>query len=156
MLRLYNRASRTIYTLKKNVMKTNESAPVETGKLGLEVSSRLLHQRLGVKTRHNGWIGRRIEDCLFDEGIDFYILPNLDYSNLSNQDWGGDRRSIEYVLTLGAAKEFWRNQSGFWFVSETFGRTIVANAVVWKLNREAAERRLPESGFNVDYKLKNQ
>ena len=77
-------------------------------------NARDLHAFLEVATRFNDWIKDRIERYEFVEGEDYLILKSqeqasqLDYSNSSNQDaptWGGDRRSIDYHLTLDMAKE---------------------------------------------------
>lgn len=60
-----------------------------------------LHEWLGVDTRFNDWITRRIEEYGFEEGEDYRLTV------LSNQKTGrgGDRRSVEYQLTLNMAKE---------------------------------------------------
>lgn len=67
-------------------------------------NARDLHAALQVETRFNDWMARRIEDYGFVDGLDF---QTIDYSNLSNQKKGrgGDRRSIDYHLTLDMAKE---------------------------------------------------
>lgn len=67
-------------------------------------NARDLHAALQVDTRFNDWMARRIEDYGFVDGLDF---QTIDYSNLSNQKKGrgGDRRSIDYHLTLDMAKE---------------------------------------------------
>lgn len=67
-------------------------------------NARDLHAALQVVTRFNDWITRRIEDYGFVENFDF---QTIDYSTLSNQKKGrgGDRRSIDYHLTLDMAKE---------------------------------------------------
>jgi phage anti-repressor protein len=87
----------TNYELKINNMNTSEIIPVETGKLGLEVSSRLLHERLNVGHRHNDWVRNRINEYGFIEGEDFYY-------NFSKST--GGRQAKEYILTLDVAKEF--------------------------------------------------
>ncbi|GGY03922.1 antA/AntB antirepressor family protein [Paludibacterium paludis] len=78
------------------------------------VDARTLHAKLEVQTRFNDWIERRIEEYGFEEGTDFWTNlsgsnggGNLDYSNLSNQErrHGGDRRSMDYQLTLRMAME---------------------------------------------------
>ena len=67
-------------------------------------NARDLHAALQVETRFNDWMARRIEDYGFVDGLDF---QTIDYSNLSNQKKGrgGDRRSIDYHLTMDMAKE---------------------------------------------------
>ena len=74
----------------------NEIVPVESGKLGLMVNSRLLWQKLKSKRQYANWIAERIERYGFVEGMDFLI--NLLKST-------GGRRSVDYVLTLDMAKE---------------------------------------------------
>jgi phage anti-repressor protein len=74
-----------------------EIIPIERGKFGLGVSSILLHRKLGIRTRHNDWIERRLAEYGFREGVDFY-------SNLSKST--GGRQPVEYILTLDVAKEF--------------------------------------------------
>ena len=67
-------------------------------------NARDLHSALKVDTRFNDWIARRIDEYGFVENVDFWTF---DYSSLSNQKKrrGGDRRSIDYHLTLDMAKE---------------------------------------------------
>lgn len=60
------------------------------------VSAKELHDNLGVTTRFNDWISRRIKKYGFEEGLDFYSL-------LSKSD--GGRPSTEYYLKLDTAKE---------------------------------------------------
>ncbi|WP_347839297.1 antA/AntB antirepressor family protein [uncultured Draconibacterium sp.] len=65
------------------------------------IDAKLLHQQLQVSTRFNDWIQRRIKEFGFEEDKDFYSI-------LSNQKflgWGGNRRSIDYHLTMDMAKE---------------------------------------------------
>jgi phage anti-repressor protein len=67
------------------------------------VSARDLHRALEVGRDFSTWIKGRIEEYGFAEGEDYH----LDSPNLGNQDvgWGGDRRSIDYLLSVGMAKE---------------------------------------------------
>lgn len=58
------------------------------------VHARELHEKLGVKTRFNDWIARRISETMAVEGEDYF------YSNLSNG------HSKDYLLTIDLAKEF--------------------------------------------------
>lgn len=58
------------------------------------VNARELHEKLGVKTRFNDWIARRISETMAVEGEDYF------YSNLSNG------HSKDYLLTIDLAKEF--------------------------------------------------
>ena len=74
------------------------------------VSARELHQFLESKQEFSNWIKNRIKQYDLIENIDFIRLPdqtNFDLINLSNQNKkrGGDRRSIEYALSISAAKE---------------------------------------------------
>ena len=62
----------------------------------LTCDSRDLHAFLGVETRHNDWITRRIERYGFTEGSDF-----IHYSDLSNTS----DRTIHYRLSLDMAKQ---------------------------------------------------
>jgi anti-repressor protein len=77
----------------------NGLVPIYAGKVGEDetnaVDARALHEKLGVGSRFNDWIGNRIKDCNFSEGQDFIAVTK----NLVN---GG--RSKEYWLTLDAAK----------------------------------------------------
>jgi phage anti-repressor protein len=200
--------------------------PVEVINNEIMVDSRLLHHKLEIKTPHRKWMIRRIEDCLFDEGADFYTnlyeskgaQTKLERTNLSVQVWGGDRRSTGYMLTLDAAKElamlehnevgktirryfievekqyrdwigiklpqlekdvdlfsqrigydyvqllrsvgcstskgaihsrinknrqeFWKSIRGDWFVSEDFGKTIIAYAIARRWSNEKKRRHL--------------
>jgi len=66
------------------------------------VDARELHAFLDVGKRFATWITDRIVQYGFVENQDFVI----DFPNLGNQSGrGGDRRSKEYILTLGMAKE---------------------------------------------------
>jgi phage anti-repressor protein len=76
-----------------------EFVPVEAEQNGLWVNSLLLHQKLGIATRHNAWMARRIESYGFVEGFDF--CPKLGNINQT----GPGRPSIVYSLTLTMAKE---------------------------------------------------
>ncbi|BDB14040.1 antA/AntB antirepressor family protein [Acidithiobacillus ferrooxidans] len=65
-------------------------------------NARDLHAFLGVRAYFAHWIKRRIQLHGFVEGEDFSIF---DLPNLANQnERGGDRRSVEYHLTIEAAK----------------------------------------------------
>jgi phage anti-repressor protein len=67
------------------------------------VNARDLHKALEVGRDFSNWIKGRIEEYSFVEGEDFH----LDSPKLANQDagWGGDRRSINYLLSVDMAKE---------------------------------------------------
>lgn len=82
--------------------KLNELVIARNGD-NLLIDARLLHQQLQVSSRFNDWIKNRITEFGFEEGNDYFV-----YSNFSNQKlfrWGGNRRSVEYNLTLDMAKE---------------------------------------------------
>lgn len=73
-----------------------------------------LHAFLGVQTRFNDWVARRIEQYGFVEGEDYYsVLSNRDdqenavcYSNLSSKtERRGGHNRVDYHLTLDTAKE---------------------------------------------------
>jgi phage anti-repressor protein len=89
-----------------------------------------------IEKRYRDWIGfilprLEVERDLFDTRTGYnYIklLLSCECSVLS----GSVRRRIRRH-----PQEFWRNGTGHWFVSEAYGRTIVANAVTRRLNREA-------------------
>ena len=61
------------------------------------VNAQDLWEFLGVQTRFDDWIRRRIEDCQFRDGIDF-----LKFEEKST----GGRPTVEYHLNLDAAKHF--------------------------------------------------
>lgn len=73
-----------------------------------------LHEFMGVQTRFNDWIGRRIEQYGFVEGEDYYsVLSNradqgstFCYSDLSSKtERRGGHNRTGYHLTLDMAKE---------------------------------------------------
>jgi phage anti-repressor protein len=95
-----------------------------------------------IEKRYRDWIG--------------FILPRLEVE----RDLFGERTGYNYIKLLMSCgcsvisssvrrrirrnpQEFWKGMSGNYIVSERYGRTIVANAVTRRLNREAAERRPP-------------
>lgn len=83
------------------------------------VSARELHAELEVGRDFSTWIKRRIEQYGFEEGVDFCSFLSestggrsskecaFDSPELGNQTSGrgGDRRSIEYHISLDMAKE---------------------------------------------------
>lgn len=92
-------------------MNASKLIPVFTGTLQYQTvqlsNARDLHAMLDVGKDFSTWIKDRIEQYGFTEGED-YIVAKLDSPDLGNQDaptWGGDRRSIDYHLTLDMAKE---------------------------------------------------
>jgi phage anti-repressor protein len=73
-----------------------EIIPVANGKLGLEVNSRALHEKLGIQTKYATWIDRQIQEYGFVDGIDFF--PKLGRSPMGHT-------IKEYDITLDMAKE---------------------------------------------------
>lgn len=73
--------------------------------------ARDLHGFLGVGRDFSNWIKGRIDHFGFDEGEDFSPVSvkrtSFETPDLANQNQsrGGDRRSIDYHLTLDMAKE---------------------------------------------------
>lgn len=68
------------------------------------VEARILYEQIGVATRFNDWIARRIQEYGFEEGEDYIKVGYSDRSNQSTAR-GGDRRSVDYYLTTEMAKE---------------------------------------------------
>lgn len=89
-------------------MAAQQLVPVFTGELIEQTTqycnARDLHASLKVGRDFSNWIKGRIEEYSFVEGVDFVLF---DSPNLANQKKGrgGDRRSIDYHLTLDMAKE---------------------------------------------------
>lgn len=80
------------------------------------VDARVLHDFMQIKRDFTNWIKARIAKYGFVENQDFEVFANsgenshlgqnIDSPNLANQKGrGGDRRSIDYHLTLDMAKE---------------------------------------------------
>lgn len=98
---------------------------------------------LEVEKRYRDWIG--------------FVLPRLD----QDVDLFGVRLGYNYVQLLGAVglslksgsvngrrrrhpSEFWKNQRGVWFVSEDFGKTIIAWAAARRLSYDIRHRSLEQ------------
>lgn len=79
------------------VQRTIEDEPEPT------VSARDLHAFLRVGRDFATWIKDRIEEYRFREGADFVRFDPPDLGNQKGR--GGNRRGIEYALSLGMAKE---------------------------------------------------
>ena len=62
------------------------------------VNARELHDRLGVKTRFNDWMQRRINEYGFEDGVDFTVLKNEYGKN-------GQFKPTEYIISIDMAKE---------------------------------------------------
>lgn len=74
------------------------------------ISAKELHRMLGVGKFFGNWLKERVGRYKFVEGEDYWPCEDqrgFDLPNLANQKTGqgGDRRSQDYWLTLGMAKE---------------------------------------------------
>ncbi len=65
------------------------------------VDARELHRKLGSKRNFADWIKQRIEKYEFIENEDFFLISQI----CEIKGRGGDRRSVEYHLTITMAKE---------------------------------------------------
>ena len=66
------------------------------------IDARALHNFLGVDTRFNDWVSRRIEEYGFVENQDFVLVTQ----NRVTKSRGGNRKmTTDYFLTLEMAKE---------------------------------------------------
>lgn len=114
-----------------------ELAMVEENEIGRAIRKYFIE----IEKRYRDWIG--------------FILPKLE----CDFDLFGKRTGYDYLqllrtcgcsTTSGAVsqrmrnnrQEFWRNQCNVIFVSEVYGKTIIANAVTRKLNAEMKQRRI--------------
>ncbi|MDO3814995.1 antA/AntB antirepressor family protein [Salmonella enterica] len=103
--------------------------PVIPGQIGGQetgtVSAKALHKALGVGNDFSTWVKLRIEEYGFVMGTDYAVFDSSDFRNQSTnidrhrEEWktkrGGDRRSKDYLLSLGTAKEWAmleRNEQG--------------------------------------------
>ena len=99
---------------------TSALIPVFTGTLSNSTvrlcNARTLHAFMAVQRDFSDWIKGRIRKFGFVEGVDYLLVKsgeqvsaelgkNFDSPNRGNQKRGGDRRSIDYHLTLDMAKE---------------------------------------------------
>ncbi|MEA5196677.1 antA/AntB antirepressor family protein [Enterobacter roggenkampii] len=111
---------------------TNDFAaivPVISGQIGGReasiVSAKALHKALGVGNDFSTWIKLRIDEYGFSLSADYVVFDSSDFRNQSSNfeqgspGWatkrGGDRRSKDYGLSLGMAKELAmveRNEQG--------------------------------------------
>lgn len=77
---------------------------------GFSVNGRNLHEQLGVGRDYSTWIKSRISKYNFIENEDYEVITKSG-ENLIHQNGGiknthgGDRKSIEYMLTLDMAKQ---------------------------------------------------
>ncbi|CAE6906848.1 Putative Phage anti-repressor protein [Pseudomonas marincola] len=94
-----------IQTENNQVMGYGTLIPVRFGELNGEVvqlcSARDLYICLGVTTRFNDWVSRRVAEYGFIEGQDFSMVTQKRVT----KGRGGDRRSQEYSLSVDMAKE---------------------------------------------------
>ncbi|WP_419721677.1 antA/AntB antirepressor family protein [Pantoea dispersa] len=93
--------------------------PVISGQIGGRetniVSAKALHKALGVGNDFSTWVKLRIDEYGFTLGADYVVFDSSDFRNQSanieqaERGWvtkrGGDRRSKDYGLSLGMAKE---------------------------------------------------
>lgn len=77
--------------------------PVFTGQITEEstqlCNARDLHAHLKVGRDFSNWIKGRIDEFSFVEGVDFFVFDSPIPANQKKRR-GGDRRSIDYHLTL--------------------------------------------------------
>jgi len=84
------------------ILKYQEILPVLQDENSSTVNARDLHNQLGVGKDFSTWIKEKIENYGFEDKIDY----SIETPKTGNQKGkGGDRRSIEYSLTLSTAKE---------------------------------------------------
>ena len=69
-----------------------------------QCDARELHARLQVGRDFSSWIKGRVDEYGFIEGVDFLVIDSPNPAN-QKKGRGGDRRSIDYHLTLDMAKE---------------------------------------------------
>ncbi|MCX8655542.1 antA/AntB antirepressor family protein [Gilliamella sp. B2894] len=84
------------------------------GKLQQTVSAKALHNYLKVGNDSSTWIKGRIKEYGLIKNDDFLIFDSSEFRNQSTNNeqqikWttrrGGDRKSTDYILTIGTAKE---------------------------------------------------
>ncbi|MCO6556636.1 MAG: antA/AntB antirepressor family protein [Gilliamella sp.] len=84
------------------------------GKLQQTVSAKALHNYLKVGNDFSTWIKGRIKEYELIKNDDFLIFDSSEFRNQSTNNeqqikWttkrGGDRKSTDYILTIGTAKE---------------------------------------------------
>jgi len=90
-----------------NFGKNSEPIPVESGELGLQVNSRLLHQALKSGWQYADWMRTRIKEYDFVEGVDFlrkYLINTREVFQEFLKNPGG-RPATTYIITVDMAKE---------------------------------------------------
>lgn len=89
-------------------MAAQQLIPVFTGELTDQeaqyCNARDLHRSLKVGRDFSNWIKGRIDEYGFVKGVDFEVFDSPIPANQKGRR-GGDRRSIDYHLTLDMAKE---------------------------------------------------
>lgn len=68
-------------------------------------SGRELHEYLGVGRRFTTWIQGRIDEYGFEENVDFTVVSLISQNGEIKNSKGGDRKSVDYLITLDMAKE---------------------------------------------------
>ncbi len=74
------------------------------GTLQAAVDAREVHRFLNSKRRFADWVKDKISEYEFEEDIDFIVIRYSQNSETKRKP-GGNRRSIDYYLTLDTAKE---------------------------------------------------
>ncbi|TKJ94582.1 antA/AntB antirepressor family protein [Erwinia persicina] len=135
--------------------------PIISGQIGGRetniVSAKALHKALGVGNDFSTWLKLRIDEYDFTLGADFVVFDSSEYRNQStnseqvNAGWktkrGGDRRSKDYGLALGMAKELAmveRNEQGRavrrYFIQCEEALQLSAPAIAAKYRRQLKAR----------------
>lgn len=135
--------------------------PVISGQIGGRenniVSAKALHKALGVGRDFSNWIKDRIDEYGFTSAIDYVLFDSPILANQStnfeqgNASWvtkrGGDRRSKDYGLSLGMAKELAmveRNEQGRavrrYFIQCEEALQLSAPAIAAKYRRQLKAR----------------
>ena len=86
---------------KEIILKYQEVLPILNEDDNTTVNARDLHNQLGVGRDFSTWIKDKIKKYNFEEELDYFLI----HQNGGIKGRGGDRRSIEYTLTLSMAKE---------------------------------------------------
>ena len=90
----------------KLIVKYQKTLPILTEQAkGFCINARDLHNQLGVGRDFSTWIKGRIKKYNFKEEVDFTIQNLIHQNGGIKNNHGGDRKSIDYILTLDMAKE---------------------------------------------------
>lgn len=87
----------------KLIMKYQKELPILCCEEGNSISAKQLHKQLGVGRDFSTWIKGRISKYNFKESID-YNTELLIHQNGGINGKGGDRKSVDYILTVDMAK----------------------------------------------------